>query len=79
MDTKEFLYLRKNACVGMILGKLERSGFWSELSNDEKEHIRKLIKTKVSSYHKEVLDLINAIDVGMQVNAIAVREKDKRR
>jgi len=79
MNTREFLFQRKNRCVGQILDKLEKSAYWGELDSDQKEFVRKLIKTKISSYHADVLDLMSVLDSGMAINAAAVKEKDRRR
>jgi len=79
MDWREFAFRRKNRCVGLLLDKIERMPFWAQLSSSEQEELRKQIKTKISSYHKDVLDLIEGLDVSVHMNALAIREKDKQR
>jgi len=77
MDRREFLYQRKNRCVGQILDRLERDVF-EHLTEDIQGRVRSLVKAKVSSYHRDVLDLMGTDGVDIQINALAVRERDKR-
>ena len=73
MDMREYLYQRRNRCVGRILGDLERIVPTSLMSE-----VRSVIKTKISDYHTDVLDAVEHTESvnNVQFNAIAMRVKD---
>ena len=78
MDRREFLYQRKNRCVGQLLQRLEREVF-PLLPDDVRESVRHLVRSKISAYHKDVLALISEDGVTIHINALAVQERDRMR
>jgi len=78
MDRREFLFQRKNRCVGQLLDRLEREIF-PKLTEQEQDLVRKLVKIKIAAYHTDVIDLVAASGDELGINALAMKEKDKRR
>jgi len=74
MDTREYLFQRKNRCVGRILGELERI-----LPTSLMSEVRGVVKTRLSDYHSDVLDVIESTDSvnSVHFNAIAMKVKDR--
>ena len=58
---QEFLAIRRNRCVGSILGNAERD-FFSKLTKAEADAFRTLVRDAIGSYHDSVLDLVRAED-----------------
>lgn len=75
MDRREFLFQRKNRCVGQMLDMLEK-GVFDKLTKDEQEFVRSLVKRKVSGYHRDVLDVMN-LDKGTRFNVLTMKAKDR--
>ena len=62
VPVQDFLTNRRNRCVGSILGNAERAAWFKDLSSQEREDLRKLVRDAVGSYHDSVLDLVRAED-----------------
>lgn len=74
MDMREYLFQRKNRCVGRILGDLEKIVPTSLMSE-----VRSVVKTKISDYHYDVLDAMEDTESvnDVRFNAIAMKVKDR--
>ena len=64
MNRREYLFQRKNRCVGRLLGELEK--VLGETSH--MQDVRRIVKTRISEYHEDVLgamefDSFNAIGI----------------
>ena len=75
MNRREFLYQRKNRCVGQLLDQLEKEMF-GKLTDEEQKRVRGLVKTKIASYHRDVLDVME-VDQDTAFNAVAMKAKNK--
>lgn len=71
MDRVEYLYQRKNRCVGRILGELE-----GIVPDELMAQVRRTIKTRVSEYHSDVLSVIDDNN-NVILNDLAVRVRDR--
>ena len=78
MDRREFLFQRKNRCVGQLLDRLEKTIF-PKLTEAEQNEVRRLVKGKISAYHRDALDLMSEDGVDMGINALSVKERDRQR
>ena len=67
---QDFLAKRRNRCIGSILGNAERD-FFKQLTPEQREAFRQLVRDAVGSYHDSVLDLIGAED-GVERNDIVL-------
>jgi hypothetical protein len=71
MDRKEYLYQRRNRCVGRLLGELE-----GIVPEELMGQVRRAVKTRVSEYHTDVLDVIDDNN-GAVFNALAMKVRDR--
>lgn len=71
MDKREYLFQRRNRCVGRILGELE-----GILDEQSMKLVRRVIKTRIAEYHEDVLDSIDEND-GTVFNAMAFGLRDR--
>lgn len=71
MDRREYLYQRRNRCVGRILGELE-----SIIPEEMMPDIRRAVRTRMSEYHTDVLEVID-LETETKFNALAVKVRDR--
>jgi hypothetical protein len=71
MECREYLYLRRNRCVGRLLGELE-----DVVPEEIMGQVRRIVKTRISEYHTDVLDAIDGA-ASVQFNAIAMKVRDQ--
>jgi len=71
MDRTEYLYQRRNRCVGRLLGELE-SFIPEEMMGD----VRRAVKTRMSEYHTDVLDVLDN-EPDTVFNSYAIKVKDR--
>ena len=70
MDRREYLFQRKNRCVGRILGELEKILDETSCMPD----VRSIIKTRIAEYHEDVL---SAMEFD-QFNALGMKVRDDK-
>lgn len=75
MNAREFLFRRKNRCVGRILGQLERDIF-PALEQFQRDRVTALIKNNIGNYHSEVLDVYED-GTGTVYNPISMELQDR--
>jgi hypothetical protein len=71
MNKREYLYQRKNRCVGSILGELERY-----FTDEQMKEIRSIVKTRINEYHLDVIDTIDDSSEAV-FNALAAKARDR--
>ncbi len=70
MDCREYIYQRRNRCVGRLLGELE-SLIPEELMGD----VRRAVKGRIGEYHADVLGAIEESEVKFNDYAVKIRDR----
>ena len=80
VPVRDFLKKRRDRALGAILGHAERSTWWKQLADNEREAHRRAVLDALNSYHDSVLDLVKAEDVNVVRNeeVIALLERIDR-
>lgn len=72
---RELLFRRRNRCVGKLLGTIEGEPYWQQLTKEQQERFRALVKECISEYHSDALTLLET-PPGTRFNAVATKAKD---
>lgn len=80
VPVRDFLKKRRDRALGAILGTAERSTWWKQLTEGEREAHRRAVLDALNSYHDSVLDLVKAEDGSVARNdeVVALLERIDR-
>jgi hypothetical protein len=78
VPTQRYLKNRRDRALGTIMGAVERSDFWGDLTAEEQDSFRKSVIDALNSYHDSVLDLVKAEDSTRNEETVKLLERLER-